>query len=100
MVPTVRGEMDIARHRELPPWHPAVLPLPGFRLEYEGVTFEAIISRPYLNMFLVRWRTHCATCGAELRTMSTAKGWRQLQAKRCKTCIEAGDAADASRRMA
>ena len=61
----------------------------------DGVTFEAIISRPYLNMFLVRWRTHCAACGAELRTMSTAKGWRQLQAKRCKTCIEAGDATDA-----
>jgi hypothetical protein len=93
--------MDIneARHREPLPWHPAVLPPPGFRLEYDGVTFEAMIARSYLNVFLVRWRTHCTSCGAELRTMSTAKGWRQLQAKRCKTCIETSDTTDASRRI-
>ena len=40
-----------------------------------------------LMVGLVTWRTHCIDCGAELTTMSTAKGWEQLHAKRCKPCV-------------
>jgi hypothetical protein len=80
------------RQRSPLPWHPAVLPPPGFRLEHDGVTFEAVKAGPhtgttYSNVWLVTWRTHCIDCGAELTTMSTAKGWEQLHAKRCKPCV-------------
>ena len=73
------------------PWHPAVLPPPGFRLEHNGAVFEAIKASPnphsrFANAFLVVWKTWCADCGCELTTMSTPKGWQELHSKRCKAC--------------
>ena len=86
--------MRTRRRTPAPPWHPAALPPPGFRLEHDGAVFEALQAVPhdrsrYLNVWLVTWRTNCTGCGVELSATSTAKGWQSLRCKRCELCRSA-----------
>jgi hypothetical protein len=88
------------RARDPLPWHPDTLPPAGFMLDHDGVTFEAIDVRPHTGsqfpgVFLVRWRTHCTGCGAEIVTISTAEGWRDLHRKQCRPCFNRPPLSDA-----
>jgi len=76
------------------PWHPAVLPPPGFRLEHDGAVFESVQAVPhersrYLNVWLVTWRTQCPNCGIAQTTTSTARGWQSLRRRHCTSCAAA-----------
>lgn len=91
-----------ARHRHMAsdplPWHPNTLPPTGFRLDHDGVIFEAVEVRPherasYPNVFLITWRTHCTGCGVEMPATSTATRWHDLHRKRCEACWSADRAA-------
>ena len=54
------------RRRERLPWHPAALPPPGFCLEHDGATFEAVVTeRVSGTAWFVTWRTHCIDGGVE-----------------------------------